>query len=191
MTIVSASSLSDRTALITGAAGGIGAATVRRFAAEGARAAPLLETSRTEFERVLAVNLTGAFLGIRAVAPGMIERCGGTIVNVSSIAGMTRTPRLAAYAAGKWALRGLTRVAARELAGAGIRVVPASGAGRHGHERAPARGHPAAIEPLVRATPMRRLGAPEEIASALRFLASHESSFMTGAELVLDGGLIA
>ena len=85
-------------------------------------AAPLHETSLEEFRRVIEVNVVGAFLGMRAVAPSMSERRAGSIVNVSSVAGLGGSPYLTAYAAAKWAVRGMTKVLAKELARANVRV---------------------------------------------------------------------
>jgi 3alpha(or 20beta)-hydroxysteroid dehydrogenase len=79
-------------------------------------AAPLTETSLEQFRRVQDVNVTGVFLGMRTVAPVMIERRAGSIINVSSVAGLTGPPYLTAYAASKWAVRGMSKVAAKELA---------------------------------------------------------------------------
>jgi len=86
------------------------------------RSLPVTEETLDGFRRILDVNLVGAFLGVRAVAPAMTRACGGSIVNVSSIAGLTGARGTAAYTASKWGLRGLTKTAAIELGGSGIRV---------------------------------------------------------------------
>jgi 3alpha(or 20beta)-hydroxysteroid dehydrogenase len=85
-------------------------------------AAPLTETSLEDFKRVMDINVTGVFLGMRAVAPAMIEQRAGSIVNLSSVAGLMGSPFLTAYAASKWAVRGMSKVAAKELAQFGVRV---------------------------------------------------------------------
>lgn len=147
---------------------------------------PIMATTASEWDRTLRVNLTGAFLGIRAVAPVMRDQGGGVIVNVASTSGLVGHPD-APYSASKWALRGLTKTAALEFADWGIRVnslhpgsVPTAL-----HDNAPP-GHAEVWRKLI---PMRRPGRVEEIAEAVAFLASDRSSYMTGTELVLDGGL--
>ena len=147
----------------------------------------LVETKATDFRRVVDVNLTGAFFGIRAVAPSMRRAGGGSIINVSSVGGMVGAPTLAAYSATKWALRGLTRTAALELAEAGIRVNSV---------------HPGIIDtPLARAAdgtlefseniPLRRPAQAREVTDMVMFLASPRSGYSTGSEFVLDGGMLA
>ena len=85
-------------------------------------AAPLSETTLEDFRRVQEVNQVGVFLGMRTIAPLMAERGGGSIINLSSVAGRVGSPYLTAYAAGKWAVRGMTKCVAKELAAAGVRV---------------------------------------------------------------------
>ena len=120
----------------------------------------------------------------------MVRAGSGVIINISSAAGLTGPPNLSAYAASKWAVRGLTKVAARELARSGIRVVSVHPGQIDTAMNARQReATPAVVDALIKATPMRRLGAPEEVAAAVSFLASPDSAYMTGTELVLDGGL--
>jgi 3alpha(or 20beta)-hydroxysteroid dehydrogenase len=243
--------LKGKVAIITGGARGMGAATSRLFAAEGARVAiadllddagaalaaelggsvrfhhhdvtserdwavlverveadlgpvdilvnnagvllfrTILDTSLEDYERVLRVNLCGEFLGIKAVAPGMIARGGGAIVNVSSVDGMKGANGLGAYASSKWGVRGLTKVAALELGHRGIRVnsvhpggvdtIMTNFDGRARSEVDARFGH----------VPLQRVGAPEEVARATLFLASDEASYLCGAEIVVDGGMTA
>lgn len=147
----------------------------------------IVDLSVSGWERVLGIDLWGPVVGMRTVAPVMARGGGGSIVNISSIAGLTGYDH-AAYTASKWALRGVTKTAAAELAEQGIRVNSV---------------HPGAImTPMVAAMPQeaidgfvrlnanRRIGTPDEVAWAVLHLASDESSFTTGAELVIDGGFV-
>lgn len=150
---------------------------------------PLLEETVKDLEQIMAVNLCGPFLGIRAAAPRMAAGPGGSIVNVSSTAGVTGFTGHGAYGVTKWALRGLTKVAAAELAELAIRVnclIPGAVEGPMLERQLP----PGALgDPEFWAgTPLRRAGRPDEIAEAALFLASEDSSYLTGAELVVDGG---
>ena len=242
--------LSGKVAIITGGARGMGAATSRLFAAEGAKVAiadvlddagaalaaelgdsvrfcrldvtseqawadvvtkveadlgpvdilvnnagillfkALLETSLEDYEKVLKVNLVGEFLGIKAVAPGMIARGKGSIVNISSVDGMKGANGLAAYASSKWGVRGLTRVAAMELGHRGVRVNSVHPGGvdtaMTNYDASPR----VAINERFRNIPAQRVGGPEEVAAASLFLASDESSYMMGSEIVVDGGMV-
>ena len=150
----------------------------------------IMQTSLDDYRRVLDVNLVGAFLGIKSVAPGMIARKKGAIVNISSVDGMKGANGLAAYASSKWGVRGLTKVAAMELGHLGIRVNSV---------------HPGGVDTVMtnfegvarekvderfHNIPAQRVGAPEEVARATRFLASDEASYIFGAEIVVDGGMV-
>ncbi len=144
----------------------------------------LLDTSLDEWDTVLRVNLTGPFIGIQTAVP--LIGSGGSIINVSSIAGMMgwRPP---AYAASKWGVRGLTHSAALELVDRGIRVnviIP-------GLIETPfLDNRTVLIDALTKLTPMRRAGTSEEVAKLALFLATEDSSFITGAEFVVDGGFV-
>jgi 3alpha(or 20beta)-hydroxysteroid dehydrogenase len=140
-----------------------------------------------DYERVVAVNQVGVFLGIRSVIKPMTERGGGAIVNISSGAGLRATKYSFAYAATKYAVTGMTACAALELARNKIRVNSI----HPGVIDTPmvASDDPTANDRLVRATPMRRVGEPEEIARVALFLASDDSSYMTGAHVPVDGGV--
>jgi len=245
--------LANKTAIITGAARGMGAATARLFVAEGARvllsdvldaegealaselgeracfrhhdvadeggwqqvvraalerfgaidilvnnAGVLLmrgifDITRAEFDRVLAINLTGTFLGIQAVAPRLIERGGGAIVNISSIDGMKGSNATAAYSASKWGVRGLTKVAAMELGPRGVRVNSVHPGGISTPMTTRAGASPevqAATNRFYKTVPLGRIGQAEEVAHVTLFLASDDASYVCGAEIVVDGGMI-
>ncbi|MFN0026866.1 MAG: glucose 1-dehydrogenase [Acidimicrobiales bacterium] len=147
----------------------------------------LVDTEPDVFDQIYRVNQLGVFLGMRAVVEPMRAAGRGSIINISSVAGLRGTSTLFAYTATKWAVRGMSRSAALELARYNIRVnviFP-------GVIDTPMNDdNPAAMnEVLVKTTPMRRMGEPDEIAQAVLFLASPSSSFATGAELAIDGGM--
>lgn len=149
----------------------------------------LLQTTPEEYRRVIEINLVGDFLGIQAVAPGMIARRRGAIVNISSVDGMKGANGLAAYASSKWGVRGLTKVAAMELGHLGIRV---NSVHPGGVDTAMTNYEGVAREKVserFQHIPLQRVGAPEEIARATLFLASDEASYMAGSEIVVDGGM--
>jgi 3alpha(or 20beta)-hydroxysteroid dehydrogenase len=139
-----------------------------------------------EWQKVIDTNLTGSLLGIRAVASSMRKAGGGSIVNVSSIAGLHATPHLAAYGASKWGLRGVTRTAAYELAKDKIRV----NAVHPGIIETPLAYDPVSKKALV---PVDKFAVPrnastEEIAKYVLFVASEDAAFSTASEFVADGG---
>ncbi|MBW8814331.1 MAG: glucose 1-dehydrogenase [Caulobacterales bacterium] len=153
--------------------------------------AGLGDTDAELFERTVRVNQLGTFLGIKHGAELMKAGGGGSIINISSIAAVKAQPQFIAYTSTKWAVRGLTRAAALELAPAKIRVntifpgiidtamltdaVPTLNVAEFGATN----------------TPLGRVGTSDDVASAILFLASDESSFITGAEIAVDGGVIA
>lgn len=237
--------LSGKTAIVTGAASGMGAATAKRFVQEGAKVLlcdidskgqdiasalgthadfqildvakeedwaravgacmqrfgdidilascagipvvkPLWETTAEECRQLFEVNQLGVFLGIRAVLDSMKRQGGGSIINISSGAGLRAAPTMAFYGATKFAVRGITKSAAKELAAFGIRVntifpgpIDTPMLGQNSQEF---------NDMLVSITPLGRLGAPRDIADAVLFLASDEASYVTGADLAVDGG---
>ncbi len=147
----------------------------------------LIDTEPELFEKIVQVNQMGVYLGMRAVIAPMRTAGAGSIINTCSVAGLRGTSTLFAYTATKWAVRGMTKAAALELARYKIRVNTVC----PGVIDTPIlETNPESMnEVLVKSTPLRRLGAPEEIADAVLFLASPSSSFATGADFVIDGGM--
>jgi 3alpha(or 20beta)-hydroxysteroid dehydrogenase len=146
----------------------------------------LVNVTMDEWQRTIAVNQTGVFLGMRAGARAMLDAGnGGSIINISSVAGLVGIYGSTSYSATKWAVRGMTKVAAKELGPKGIRVNSI---------------HPGYIETdmlddvgddrekMARSVPLKRTGQPLDIARVALFLASDASSYITGQELVVDGG---
>ncbi len=153
---------------------------------------PLLDTSPDDYRRVVDVNQTGTFLGMRAAAPLIAASGGGAIVNVSSIAGLWGAPAMVAYASSKWAIRGMTKVAARELAPLGIRVnsvhpglvdtamldtVRGAGEG--------------VLDGIVGSIPLGRMATSDDVAEVVVWLASDAARYVTGAEVAVDGAMTA
>lgn len=148
----------------------------------------MLDTPVDEFRDVMSVNCLGVFLGMRAVAGPMAAGGSGSIVNISSVAGLQAAGGAFAYGTSKWAVRGMTKTAAAELARQGVRVNSI---------------HPGLIETdmldelhidrerMTRRVPLGRTAQAREVAALALFLASDESSYSTGSEFVVDGGLTA
>lgn len=147
---------------------------------------PVTDIPLEDWKQVIDVNLNGVFYGCRAVIPAMVANGGGSIINTSSIWGIAGAAGVAAYTASKAAVRSLSKNVALSYIGDGVRCNSL---------------HPGLIDtPLIDAqdadvtagvlsmVPIGRLGSPREIANGVLFLASDESSYMTGAELVIDGG---
>ncbi len=154
--------------------------------------APTTEYDEEDFDRVLAVNARGVFLGMKYGIPLMLETGGGSVINTASVAGLVGFPGLVAYTASKGAVIQMTKTAALEYATAGIRVnaicpgviwTPMVERFAGGSEEAQAQ--------LTAAEPVGRMGRPEEVAALALFLASDASSFVTGAALPVDGGFLA
>ncbi|HQR04115.1 MAG TPA: SDR family NAD(P)-dependent oxidoreductase [Rhodocyclaceae bacterium] len=247
--------LQGRSALITGAARGIGAACARRFAAEGARVLvtdrrddegqalvdalntrhgdvarycsldvadeagwaaavaaaeaafgalhllvnnagiirniPFEQLDADTFRKVVEVNLTGTFLGMKAAVPAMKRAGGGAIVNFSSVQGMEGREGLMAYSASKFGIRALTKTAAIELGAHGIRV----NAVLPGPTRTPMTARPhwtdADYDAAYGNYPLGRMASADEIAEMVLFLASDRASFCTGGDYAVDGGMLA
>ncbi len=224
--------LQDRVAIVTGGARGMGAATSRVFAGEGAKVIvadlleaegkalaaeigerdfakgefgridvlvnnagvllfkSLLDMEKAEFERVHQVNLIGPFLGIKTVAPVMIAQGKGAIVNISSVDGMKGSNSVGAYGSSKWGLRGLTKVAAMELGHRGIRVNSVHPGGVNTVMANPGERALEEVNRDYQHQPIQRIGQPEEVARVSAFLASDEASYVIGAEITVDGGMI-
>lgn len=147
------------------------------------------DVSDADFHDHYRTNVFGAFIGIRACIPVMLERGGGSIVNIASVAGMEAGPGLFAYAVTKWALRGVTKAASADLAPLGIRlnsVIPGLI-----ESALSERNPPGYNDGFVERTPLRRIGQAADIAAGVVYLASDESSFVTGTDLVIDGGLVS
>jgi len=161
---------------------------------------PLTETSTTEFDRVMAVNARGVFLGMKHQLPGMIARRRGVILNMASAAGLVGAGQMAAYAASKHAVVGLTRAAADEVSKYGIRInalcpsfaptplfneIADEVGERHGLDRE------AAYARIAARIPMRRVAEIGEVVQAMLWACDPENSFMTGQAIAIDGGLTA
>jgi len=148
------------------------------------------DTSLEEWNRVLSINLTGTFLGIKAAVPAMRRAGGGAIVNTSSVAGLVAS-KAVAYGAAKGGVRLLTKSIAIQHARDGIRcnsIHPGSMDTEIARQALPT---PQALADRVKSIPLGRLVQPEEVALAVLYMASDESAYMTGSELVIDGGLTA
>ncbi len=233
--------LDGKVALITGAAGGIGAATAKLFASQGARLvladlaplaaapdvltlhldvtdeagwsaameqaiarfgrldvlvnnagifkmAPLEETSVAMFEQTVRINQLGVFLGMRAAAPVMKAQGAGSIINISSVGGLLGSPNNIAYSGTKWAVRGMTKCAATELAPFRVRVNSIHPGGVD-TPMLTAQIQGAALAGVAAGTPLGRLATADDVAAMALFLASDDSSYSTGSEFVCDGGM--
>ncbi|QDP98493.1 SDR family oxidoreductase [Microlunatus elymi] len=152
----------------------------------GHRPALLADITLEEFDREIATNVRGTFLGMKAQIPAMLKSGGGAIVNMASVAGLTATARLAPYVAGKAGIIGLSRVAALDYADQGIRVnAIAPGPIRTHHiESAGERAQQLAAQSV----PIQRMGAPAEVSEVVLWLCSSAASYVTGAVIPIDGG---
>ena len=178
--------LDGKLALVTGASRGIGRAIAVELAAAGARVVVGYRSGRDEAEEV-AANLGGVFHTCRAVARGMMKRKSGSIVNLTSVVGVHGNPGQTNYAASKAGIIGFTKALARELAPRNVRA------------NAVAPGYittaltevlpEQAQQAILQNTPLERMGTPEDVAAAVRYLSSDAASFVTGEVLLVDGGL--
>ncbi len=154
------------------------------------RIASMADTDQALWDDTIGINQTGVFLGMQTISPSMVENKSGSIINISSIAGLRGAGMAIAYAASKWAVRGMTKSAAQELAASNVRVNSI---------------HPGIIDtPMidefdnagvrqrtVDRIPMGRVAEATDVANLALFLASDESSYCTGSEFVIDGGFTA
>lgn len=152
--------------------------------------ATMVDTDRALWDRMIAINQTGVFLGMQSVASHMIEQNGGSIINISSIAGLRGSAAAHAYGATKWAVRGMTRSAAQELAPHGVRVNSIH-PGIIDTEMAREFDRTGSTERVVNAIPMGHMATAADVANMALFLASDESSYCTGSEFIVDGGFTA
>lgn len=243
--------LSGKVAIITGAAQGMGEATARLFASEGAKLAlgdvnaekgeavakdigenaffqkldvssdedwgaivgatrdkfgsvdvlvnnaglvhftPIEMLNPDDFNRILGVNTLGPILGTKHVTPVMKEQGKGSIINISSVDGLRGCNGLTCYTASKWALRGITKCHAYELGTSGIRVNSVHPGGVDTPMGNSAGRPKEEVNQVFKRLPLGRIGDPTEIANASLFLASDEASYITGAEIAVDGGWTA
>jgi NAD(P)-dependent dehydrogenase (short-subunit alcohol dehydrogenase family) len=153
---------------------------------------PTAECTDENWDRTIAINLTGVFACMRAEIPRLLERGGGAIVNISSVAGLVGFESIPAYTASKHGVVGLTKTAALEYATQGIRVnaicpgvIDTEMVTRFTH------GDPDAAEQLTSTEPVGRMGTPEEIAASVVWLCSDAASFVTGQAIAVDGGFVA
>jgi len=151
------------------------------------RPSAIEDTTLEQYMAVININQVGCFLGMKSVMPAMRESGGGAIVNISSIDGMASKNGLISYTASKFATRGMTKTAAMEWGRYGIRVNSVHPGGVNTVMGNPI-NHPALETVPYQGQAIARIGYPNEIASAVAFLASDEASYITGTELVVDGG---
>jgi 3alpha(or 20beta)-hydroxysteroid dehydrogenase len=149
----------------------------------------IAETTLDAWNRTLAVNLTGAMLGMKHCAPAIRDSGGGSIINISSTAGLTAHDD-AAYTASKWGLRGLTKTAVLQFSPWQIRVnsIHPAQIADTGFFKSGGDAFAAAARAAI---PLNRQGTPQECAELVLFLASDEARFISGAEIAIDGGYIA
>lgn len=158
---------------------------------------PIIEYSLESFRRVLDVNVVGVFLGMKHVLPVMLKQNKGSIINTASIAGLVGSPLIAVYSASKHAVIGLTKSAAWECTGTGVRVncvcpgmIDSRMLSTIIQGRNPGNA-PVPNDKLVERIPARRLGQASEVASIVAFLASDEASYVSGSHYTVDGGRTA
>jgi 3alpha(or 20beta)-hydroxysteroid dehydrogenase len=152
----------------------------------------LPDTTLEDYLRIVNINQVGTFLGMREVSKPMMAAGRGSIVNISSIEGLAGMPYLIAYTSTKFAIRGMTKVAALELGPHGIRVNSVHpGMIETDMVKDAAGGHDIDLSPAAKRIALRRMGQSEDIAEVVLFLASDKSGYVTGAEIAADGGATA
>jgi 3alpha(or 20beta)-hydroxysteroid dehydrogenase len=146
-----------------------------------------------EFRRILDVNTVGCWLGMKSAIEPMKAAGGGSIINISSIEGFTGAAGLSAYSASKFAVRGMTKAAARELGQFGIRVNSVHPGGVLTSMTLGQAGSADHVDPdaFLKALPLARFAAPAEISTLVAYLASDDSSYSTGSEFIADGGILS
>lgn len=150
-----------------------------------------------EFDRIIAINVKGVYLGLKHVGQHMLENRSGVMVNTSSVSAFGGSGNIFGYTASKWAVNGMTKSVAIALAPHGVRVLaicpsPTATEMMFQLERRLSPNDPEAARPqLAESIPMKRYGTPEEIAEVLAFLVSNSAAFMTGALVPVDGGTLA
>jgi len=155
--------------------------------------APIAEIKLEDYLRVIGVNQVGCLLGMKSVIPAMAQQAKGSIINISSTCGIEGAMGLVAYVSSKFAIRGMTKTAALELGRVGIRV---NSICPGGVDTPMGKGDSEGFENIdsnawYKGLPLQRIGQPEEVAKLALYLASDDSSYCTGSEFVIDGGMLA
>jgi 3alpha(or 20beta)-hydroxysteroid dehydrogenase len=151
-------------------------------------AKPFLDEAPDEFARLLDVNVMGVWLGMQTAGRAMRDGDGGSIVNISSTAGLVAHPRLSSYGTSKWAVRGLTKYGAGELGRVGVRVNSVHPGGMMGTTMFPGTDDPEAYAAAERRLPLGRVTDARDVADAVVWLLSDRSRQVTGREMVVDAG---
>ncbi len=155
------------------------------------RVMPTVLTSESEYRQIIDINQVGTFLGMKTAIPTMVQAESGPIVNISSVAGLQGAAGTMAYAASKWAVRGMTKVAAKEVAPFGVRVNSVHPGIIDTPMMSEATVEGAVLDRIVRAIPMGHVAEADDVANLVLYLASDESKYSTGSEFVVDGGMTA
>lgn len=153
--------------------------------------APIVDLTAELIDRVLGINVKGAMLGLKHIGGIMCEAGRGAIVNISSVDGLRGANSLSLYSSSKWAVRGMTKTAALEFGHRGVRVNSVHPGGVNTMMGNPQGLTGADVNFGYERVPLQRIGEPEEIAAASLFLCSDDASYITGAELAVDGGWAA